>query len=80
MLSQSIDTCVMRLRKKALKKMAGRPDRRPTSVMHKALEILPAKSGALMAPPLPIAMNARIMPYTVPTSPNIGPRVAITAV
>src|SRR5262245_330711 len=76
----SIDTLTIRLRKKALKKMAGTEMAMPRKVIDNAAEMPRDSSAGLGVVPAPSDMNAWIMPNTVPTSPISGPSVPITAV
>src|SRR5262245_43925173 len=76
----SIDTLMIRLRKKALKKIAGTAMAMPRNVIDSASEMPFDNSAGFGWPPVASDMNDRIIPSTVPTSPISGPRVPMTAV
>src|SRR5688572_21842552 len=75
----SIDTFVIRFRKKALKKMAGTDTAMPRNVTDRASEMPFDSMAGLGGPPVASDMNDRIIPSTVPTRPMSGPRDPMTA-
>src|SRR5438309_5773509 len=76
----SIDTFVIRFRKKALKKMAGTDTAIPRNVIDRAAAMPSDSLAGFGDPPVDSDMNALIMPYTVPTNPTSGPSDPRTAV
>ena len=64
--------------KKKKKNMDGMPTIMPAAVVMSASAMLSASFDALPAPSAAMVLNALTMPLTVPYSPSIGARDAVT--